>query len=160
MMKFTDEPGRRSIRLTGYDYTQAGAYFVTICTHDRACLFGDVVDGAMQLNEAGHIAEKCWMGMPDYFPHAALDTFVVMPNHIHGIIVIPNIVGAKNLSPDLLSCPSPLRNKMPFQSPSMTVGSIIRGFKTGVTKWFRIHTDIYNPIQWVFDHENPNSASP
>jgi putative transposase len=79
---------RRSIRLKGYDYTRAGAYFVTICTKDRACLFGDVSDGVMRLNQMGHIVWQCWLAIPDHFPHVLLDEFVVMPNHVHGIIVI------------------------------------------------------------------------
>lgn len=79
---------RRSIRLKGYDYTQAGAYFITIVTQDRECLLGDVVDGVMQLSEAGHMVERCWYDIPTYFPNVELDAFVTMPNHLHGIIVI------------------------------------------------------------------------
>ncbi|MBW2704487.1 MAG: transposase, partial [Deltaproteobacteria bacterium] len=79
---------RRSIRLKGYDYGQAGAYFVTICAWDRACLFGDVVEDRMRLNDAGRIAEACWLAIPEHFPLVELDAFVVMPNHVHGIIVI------------------------------------------------------------------------
>ena len=59
---------RRSIRLKGYDYTRAGAYFVTICTKDRACLFGDVSDGVMRLNQMGQIVRQCWLAIPDHFP--------------------------------------------------------------------------------------------
>ena len=79
---------RRSIRLKGYNYSQPGAYFVTICTHGRECLFGEVVDGRMRLNALGKIARQCWLEIPRHFPHAALDAFVVMPNHVHGIIWI------------------------------------------------------------------------
>ncbi|MBD6620225.1 transposase [Komarekiella sp. 'clone 1'] len=86
---------RRSIRLKGYDYTQPGAYFITLCTHGRQCLFGNVVKGKMQLNYLGHIAFNCWEAIPDHFPHIELDTFVVMPNHLHGILVITDTsVGA------------------------------------------------------------------
>ena len=87
---------RRSIRLKGYDYAQAGAYFVTICTQHRACLFGEVVNGQMQLNDAGRFVEQCWLDIPHHFPHVELEAFVVMPNHVHGIIVITDPVGAKN----------------------------------------------------------------
>jgi len=79
---------RRSIRLRGYDYTQPGAYFVTIVTRNRECLFGDVVDGNVALNEYGHVVHACWKAIPDHFPNVTLDAFVVMPNHVHGIIVI------------------------------------------------------------------------
>nr|WP_315862938.1 transposase [Thermosynechococcus sp. NK55a] len=93
---------RRSIRLKGYDYTQPGAYFITICTHDRACLFGEVVEGQMRLNEAGHIAQQCWTDIPNHFPHIQLDEFIIMPNHVHGILVIVHHVhhvGARHAVP-------------------------------------------------------------
>jgi REP element-mobilizing transposase RayT len=95
---------RRSIRLKGYDYSQRGAYFVTLVTHGRQCLFGQIVDGKMQLNEGGEITHQCWMEIPKHYPHVSLDAFVIMPNHVHGIIIITendvddnniaNIVGA------------------------------------------------------------------
>jgi len=80
---------RRSIRLRGYDYTQAGAYFFTICTQDRACLFGDVIDGAMRLNDAGLMVQTVGDEIPEYYPGVDIDAFIIMPNHIHGIIVLP-----------------------------------------------------------------------
>lgn len=79
---------RRSIRLKGYDYSQQGAYFVTICTHQRNCLFGEIVDGEMKLNTNGEIAKGCWLSLPRHFQNVELDEFVVMPNHLHGIIII------------------------------------------------------------------------
>lgn len=87
---------RRSIRLKGYDYAQAGLYFITICCQNRACLFGDVVDGKMILNDAGKIANDCWLEIPNHFPNEVLHEYIVMPNHIHGII---EFVGANNYSP-------------------------------------------------------------
>ena len=96
-MKYAPERRRRSIRLKGYDYSQPGAYFVTICTHERRCLFGDVVDGEMRLNELGKIARQCWLAIPEHFPHARLDEFVIMPNHVHGIIWIVDEVDAENI---------------------------------------------------------------
>jgi len=91
---------RRSIRLQGYDYSSPGAYFVTMCTHNRECLFGEIANGKMRLNELGKIASQCWLAIPDHFPHARLGAFVIMPNHVHGIIwIVDNIVGAKNFSP-------------------------------------------------------------
>nr|WP_235269774.1 transposase [Geoalkalibacter subterraneus] len=126
---------RRSIRLQGYDYSQAGAYFVTVCTQNRECLFGDIVNGEMRLNEAGNIARQCWDDIPIHFPHVDLDEFVIMPNHIHGIVVITGNVGAKNFSP----LPQTTRPC----GTSKTIGSIVRGFKIGVTKWMRNNTSIY-----------------
>ncbi len=79
---------RRSLRLKGYDYTMAGAYFVTICTQDRACLFGDVVAGAICLNEVGRMVAALWDGIAARFSSVEIDQFVVMPNHLHGILVL------------------------------------------------------------------------
>ncbi len=79
---------RRSIRLKGYDYTQPGAYYITLCTKARQCLFGDVIKGEMRLNSLGNIAFNCWQAIPNHFPHVELDAFVMMPNHLHGILVI------------------------------------------------------------------------
>jgi putative transposase len=84
----TERHHRRSIRLKGYDYSQAGAYFVTICTQDRACLFGDVVNGEMLLNAAGRMVQTVWDDVPNHYPGVELDAFVVMPNHVHGIVVV------------------------------------------------------------------------
>jgi putative transposase len=92
-MKYDPEKRRRrSIRLKGYDYGKAGAYFVTLCTQDRACLFGNVADDTMRLNDAGRIIEQWWFELNRKLPTAEIDEFVVMPNHFHGIVVIP--VGA------------------------------------------------------------------
>lgn len=122
---------RKSIRLRGYDYSQAGLYFITICTHERLPLFGEIVDGKMTPNETGRMAEKCWCAIPDHFPWVILDEFIVMPNHVHGIIAIgTNSVGANNHLP--------LRH-----GTSRTLGSIVRGYKIGVTKWSRANTDVH-----------------
>ena len=79
---------RRSIRLPGYDYAQAGAHFITIVTQGRECLFGQVVNGEMQLNSAGQIAQDEWLRTAVIRPRVTLDAFVIMPNHVHGIIVL------------------------------------------------------------------------
>jgi len=84
---------RRSIRLKGYDYTQPGAYFITICTRGRECLFGEIIDGEMHLNEAGQIVVQTWQDLPNHISNVQLDAFVVMPNHVHGIIIITERAG-------------------------------------------------------------------
>jgi putative transposase len=92
---------RRSLRLPGYDYARFGAYFVTVCTQGRECLFGDVTPvGGIALNDAGHMVERWWHELGNKFPHVVTDASVVMPNHFHGIIVIV-AVGAAAVGADL-----------------------------------------------------------
>jgi REP element-mobilizing transposase RayT len=79
---------RRSVRLKGYDYTQAGAYFITVCTHRWNCLLATIADEETVLSRYGEIVQKCWDEIPSHFAHAELDTFVIMPNHLHGIVVL------------------------------------------------------------------------
>ena len=79
---------RRSIRLQGYDYSQSGAYFVTICTFQRQHLLGAVNNGEMQLNVTGQIVSAIWQRIPQHFPNVELDQFILMPDHLNGIIVI------------------------------------------------------------------------
>jgi putative transposase len=79
---------RCSIRLKDYDYSQAGAYFVTLCTKDRECLMGEIVDGQMQLNHYGQIAANCWEWLPRQYEYIDMDEWIIMPNHLHGILVI------------------------------------------------------------------------
>ncbi len=103
----TDTKHRRSIRLKGYDYTLAGAYFVTVCSSEGRALFGSVSDGMVRLSRTGRIVQECWAAIPDHFDGVQLDEFVVMPNHLHGIIIIEEenaptpvaSVGATHASP-------------------------------------------------------------
>ena len=163
---------RKSIRLKGCNYAQAGLYFITICTHNRAHLFGQIINGEMVLNAAGSVAVKCWQDIPAHFPTAALHEYVVMPNHVHGIIELqpPFPVGANDYSPqnnhmdnDRANGNSPRRQAMPFRSPSQSIGSIVRGFKIGVTKWFRYENEFAQNAQiWqrnYYDHIIRNDAA-
>jgi putative transposase len=127
---------RRSIRLKGYDYSQAGLYFVTICCENKEHRFGKIENDEMILNDAGKIANECWMEIPKHFPNAVSHEHVVMPNHIHGIVELTNgpDVGAENFLP-LPPLQHP-RNEFQKIIPR-SIGSIIKGFKIGVTKWFR-----------------------
>jgi putative transposase len=83
-----DKHHRRSIRLKGYDYSDAGGYFVTIVARHRECLFGEVVGGEMVLNPNGEIVQNWWEEIPRHFPNVETGAFVIMPNHVHGIIFI------------------------------------------------------------------------
>lgn len=81
-------PERRSVRLRGYDYAAPGAYFVTLCVRHRRCLFGEVVERRMHRSSIGEAAHRCWQRIPDHVPHVELDAFVIMPNHMHGILLL------------------------------------------------------------------------
>jgi len=162
----------RSIRLKDYDYSQAGVYFITICTHNRECIFGDVVDGEMRLNEFGQVVKTEWLKTAKIRDNVELDEFNVMPNHLHGIIMIIDVVGAtRRVAPTI-----------GLQSNSL--GSIIGQFKSIVTKnirkmglctfkWQRNYYEhiirnekefnqireyvISNSLKWELDTENPKN---
>ncbi|MDD5230498.1 MAG: transposase [Candidatus Marinimicrobia bacterium] len=171
---------RRSIRLKGYDYLQSGAYFVTICAHNRECLFGDVTGGEMRCNEYGEIVRQEWFKTAEIRPYVRLDEteFVVMPNHVHGIIwITDDDVGARRRRvPTIEQFGKPVCDSIP---------TIIRAFKSIVTRrinqirdtpgalaWQsnyyehiirneesvnRIRQYIAdNPRHWAFDRENPD----
>lgn len=145
---------RRSIRLTGYDYTQNGCYFLTICARNRECLFGEIQNAEMFLSNIGEKVNDCWQEIPKHFPQIVLHEYVIMPNHVHGIIEINNPqflgsnmgmctdavggVGANNYSPTnyspLRSSTNPASLSSRPNGTSRTVGSVVRGFKIGVTK--------------------------
>lgn len=170
---------RRSIRLRNYDYTQNGAYFVTICVQDRACLLGTVVGGEMRLSEAGQIVQDVWNGLPSHYPHLQLDAWVIMPNHVHGIIVLHDDTVPAGLKP----APTPIATAKRHGLPE-----IVRALKTfsarrinvlratpGTKFWQRnywehiirdepeyqricayIHN---NPLQWEMDSLHPRKAT-
>ncbi|MGK7895527.1 MAG: hypothetical protein AB4372_18400 [Xenococcus sp. (in: cyanobacteria)] len=79
---------RKSIRLKGYDYSQAGYYFVTICCYQRQCLFGDIVNGVMELNQYSEIVAETYQWLSQRYPYLNLDEWIIMPNHFHGIMVL------------------------------------------------------------------------
>jgi hypothetical protein len=83
---------RRSVRLQGYDYSKAGLYFITICCKNRICRLGIIENHKMILNDIGNIADAFWQAIPEHFPHVVLHEHIVMPNHVHGIIELTNIV--------------------------------------------------------------------
>ena len=150
---------RRSTRLKKYDYSTPGAYFITICTYQKECMFGEVVDGSMQLNSTGLTIHACWLTLPRHFHQLTLDGFVIMPNHLHGILWLGSDTGrgeafGQNI-PDDRSSSSP--NASPLQpcgTRSGSVGAMIQTFKsvstrrlnqlrgaTGKTVWQRSYYD-------------------
>ncbi|SMP29840.1 REP element-mobilizing transposase RayT [Algoriphagus winogradskyi] len=161
---------RRSVRLKGYDYSKAGLYFITICCYRRECFFGEILKRGkrqiMSLSKSGWVVQEGWFEIPLHYPEVVLHEFVVMPNHIHGIIEIVDSVGANKHSPNYhegarANIDSPLQlPNTEFKSPSKTIGSIVRGYKIGVTKWHRANTDIYNVWQRSYhDHVIRNERS-
>jgi REP element-mobilizing transposase RayT len=169
-------PKRKSIRLKSYDYTQAGVYFVTLCTHDRKTAFGEIRDGVMHPNAVGEAAIEEWCRSEEIRAEIELDEFVLMPNHIHGLVVIVP-VGAHG--------DAPVPDSPRLHRASRSLGSFIAGFKRasakrinaacgtpGVPVWQRnyfervIRNDdglrkareyiVNNPLQWELDHENPD----
>jgi REP element-mobilizing transposase RayT len=170
---------RRSIRLPGYDYTQPGAYFITLVTHDRMPLFGEIVGGEMRLNEYGKIVRAEWFRTAIVRPYVVLypNEFVVMPNHVHGIIWIVN---ADNVGATRRVAPT----TRPHGPDSGSIGAIIGQFKSVTTKrinalrntpgapiWQRNYYEHIirndetlarirayiqsNPQRWAEDRENP-----
>ena len=170
----SSEHHRRSIRVRGYDYSQRGVYFVTICAHGRDSLFGRVQEDAVRLNAAGETVQNTWNGLPIRFPMVVLDAFVVMPNHVHGVLaIVKNEVGVTGGA----------------ASSAPTLGKIVRAFKSlaaievnrlldrsGAAVWQRgyyerivraegelqkLQTYIFeNPVRWVSDPENPGAQGP
>jgi putative transposase len=122
---------RRSVRLKGYDYAQPGAYFVTICTHGRVCIFGDVVNGEMIVNECGQRVTEEWLYTGLLRPDVVLDAFVVMPNHLHGIVIIMERDRGRGVLHTPFHDGTPDRG---VNSPSRTVGAIVRGFKAATVR--------------------------
>ena len=180
---------RRSIRLPEYDYSQPGAYFVTMVTSRRECLFGEIRNDKMYLNEAGNIVLDVWNSLPARYPMITLGTAVVMPNHFHGIVIINESVGAIHESPlresPLRESPSQERRT---QRRRMTLPLVIGYFKmnsakqvnkllnsSGIPIWQRNYyehiirnDDEHNRIHfyiganidnWEDDDENPNKRS-
>ena len=136
---------RRSVRLPGFDYTHPVAYFVTVCAYRRECLFGKVAGGNVVLNHLGRLAHEEWAYTKIIRPEVQLDEFVIMPNHIHGIITMQRSsrsVGAHGRAPLL-----PSGNALLFRQ-ARSLGSLIAGFKSAATK--RINQSRHTPGQPVW----------
>ncbi len=178
---------RRAMRLRDYDYSQPGAYFVTICAQHRKCLFGTIIDGKMQLNEIGQIVVECWNRISQHFPSVELDEYVVMPNHTHGIIRL-KIPGRIAIRRGEVASPALNNDSHKDEVPSPTLGRILAYFKYQSTKrinqyrdtqgtqvWQRNYHDHVvrddpdlqrlrqyiqnNPMKWELDQLHPNNPS-
>ena len=121
---------RRSIRLNGYDYNQAGMYFVTFVTQNRMCLFGEIADGETRLNEAGSVIERWWFEMNNKFRTVKTDEFVIMPNHFHGIVVI---VGADR-------CVGPVGKGAHIGAPLQETQPVRPVALSAIVQWFKTMT--------------------
>jgi REP element-mobilizing transposase RayT len=166
---------RRSIRLKGYDYSQPGGYFITIVTRDRACLFGEVVDGEMRLNDVGHMVHQQWADLPNRFPNIDLDAFIVMPNHIHGVIVITDAPTVGAGSPRPYTSRATLGQVVAYFKYQSTKRINAAGGTPGVRLWQRNYYEHIirsedslnrirqyiadNPARWAFDRENPEATT-
>ncbi len=130
---------RRSIRLKGYDYSQAGLYFITICVQDRKCVFGKIANDEMILNDFGIIANDQWAKLAARFTNFELDVFQIMPNHMHGIILLTETVGAglapaqNEKGPQVFAPPNAQNEKGPqgiAPTPIKTVGDMVGAYKS------------------------------
>ena len=130
-MIYNPDKHRQSIRLKGYDYSRAGAYFVTICVQNRACLFGNIADGQIRLNDAGRMIQTVWTEMPEKYG-IATEAFVVMPNHIHGIIVIGIVGAGPRACPNACACACPGAGQP--QVAGLSLPDVVHRFKTMTTK--------------------------
>ena len=150
MVKFDPQKHhRRSIRLQGYDYSQAGGYFVTIVTYRRECLFGKIENEEMILNDFGIIADECWRAIPEHFPNVELGMYVVMPNHVHGVIVIRDDESVSDLGitdddgrgAAMLRPYANAANSHKINVKPGSLGAIVRSYKSAVS--YRINKE-YN----------------
>ena len=174
---------RRSARLAAYDYATAGAYFITVCTWNRECLFGGIVGGEMRLNEYGDVVRACWGEIPEHVSQTKVDAFVVMPNYVHGVVWI-------NRQGRGTACRAPTADRVGrFGRPvAGSLATIVRSFKAAVTKrvndrrhgpglpiWQRNYYEHVvrdedeltrirqyiadNPRAWDLDPENPSTST-
>ncbi len=145
-------PRRRPMRLRHFDYASPAAYFVTICTRDRLCILGEVVNGIVSLNENGRLVQRAWKNLPNHYPHVEIDCWVIMPNHIHGILVLTgkggNRVGTKGRA-GLKPAPTEGR-AAPHGLPE-----VVRAFKTFSARRINLHRGTSGSSLWqrgYFEH--------
>jgi len=159
-------PRRRSMRLKDYDYSSNGAYFVTICAHRRLCRFGDIDKDEMQLNAVGRIIASCWAEIPEHFPMVSLDAWVIMPNHLHGIIVIMGDGTFQERRPPSLgiiigsfkSAATRRLNDLQGRSELLWQRNYYEHVIRDEASLHRVRKYIEeNPARWKYDYENPDA---
>jgi putative transposase len=133
MGKNADRPRRRSIRLPGYDYTSSGAYFITICTHRGELRFGEIVDGGVVLNDHGQAAHEEWLASEQIRQEIELDVFVIMPNHLHGIVWIRKTDDEPEVGAQGVGVHEKAHGRAPLRRPPPSLGSFVAGYKSAVT---------------------------
>lgn len=165
---------RRSIRLQNYDYSQSGAYFITICTQNRECLLGNVIDASMNLSQYGVIVEQTWHQISDHFLFVELDAAMIMPNHFHGIIVIFDRMSIAHQNIPNIKKPTLGQIVAYFKYQSTKLINTVRGM-TGVKFWQRNYYEHIirseaslarlrayieqNPQKWQIDQLHPKNPS-
>ncbi|MDD5567618.1 MAG: transposase [Candidatus Omnitrophica bacterium] len=146
---------RKPNRLKGYDYSQNGYYFVTICTYGRQEWFGKISNGDMELNTNGCIVSACWNDLPNHYRNVELDEFIVMPNHVHGIIGINNVGNGLK--------PFPTTDQLiPSKTKNHGLSEIIRGLKTFSSRRINGTIESGNKFHWqksFYDHIIRNELS-
>ena len=162
-------PKRKPTRLKEYDYSQSGYYYITICVNDRAESFGNIVDRKMLLNKTGRIVRECWENIADNFDNAKLNEYIIMPNHIHGIIIIGRGLIHQTRNNDNCDKLNQITTGMINHAPTdwilmknhkTTLGKIMRHFKARATKI--IHDSNINNFKWqrsFYDHVIRNDIS-
>ena len=147
---------RQSIRLRGYDYSQPGAYFITLCVGNNLCLLGEIKNGVMRLNEAGEIIRDEWLRTADIRPEIALDEFVIMPNHFHAILWIRD-TGRSYLEYSSIGYPPFNKAQRPQDATTEVIkhgpanrslGAIMAGFKSATTRHINALDEIPDPFCW------------
>ena len=151
-----------STRLQTWDYSKNGAYFITICTQNREHFFGNIQNGMMQLSEIGKLAERYWLEIPEHFPFVELGNFVVMPNHVHGILIInniPNSVETRQCLVSTIKLNTTIGSSRFQNQGKNTISSIVGSYKSIVTKMSR---QTHSNFAWqsrFHDHIICNSKS-
>jgi REP element-mobilizing transposase RayT len=148
---------RKSIRLKEYDYSKPNAYFITICTYNKECIFGAIINGEMQLNAYGKIVENEWLKTPAIRPYVLLDKYIIMPNHFHGIIIIDGVAMCRDTAPvSSRATEEVAKSRIPhiptfeqFGRPtSHSIPTIIRSFKAATTKQIREIQKTHRQTVW------------
>jgi len=180
MEPFIDRKSRRSVRLPGYDYSNIGMYFATICSDRRRCIFGQVQGSNVALSPIGEIVRICWIEIPKHFPNVKIETYVVMPNHLHGILTLQSKLPEANSQDTATGTAEAFGRPRPGSIPT-----IIRSFKSATSKraretglvsggsiWQKGYFEhvvrntreyveitnyiLLNPARWANDEDNPN----